>query len=256
MKEQKKYRQILFLAGAIAVLMSGCMGKPAQILLEDAKSTDATNATTPITASDPSPETERMPSGSAGMSPDQADMSQEAADGLQDAADLQWSAEQEDAQTCYVYVCGAVLSPGVYAVDTGMRLCDVLAYAGGLCEDAEETSFNQATPVYDGMMLIVPTAQEWAEGVYVTGEQGLPVRANGSWSDDEREEASSEVGLLDINRATAEQLCTLPGVGVVKAESIITYRQEHGAFRSIEEITHVAGIKGAVYEKIKNKIRV
>ncbi|MBR1693235.1 MAG: helix-hairpin-helix domain-containing protein [Lachnospiraceae bacterium] len=162
-------------------------------------------------------------------------------------------------QTCYVYVCGAVALPGVYEVLAGTHLCDVIGYAGGMTEDGEETSFNQAATVSDGMMLIVPTKEEWADGAFVTGQDGLPVRAvsgAASGQGDAGSGALSQDGLLSINEASAEQLSSLPGVGKVKAESIVAYRQEHGAFESIEEIKNVPGIKDGLFEKIKTKIKV
>lgn len=165
----------------------------------------------------------------------------------------------QTAQTCYVYVCGAVSMPGVYEMDASKRLCDAVALAGGMTEEAEPTSLNLAAGIYDGMMLIVPTRQEWADGVFVTGEGGLPVREQSPASDSGLESSAakqSDDGLVNINEATVEQLLTLPGIGRAKAESILAYRQEHGSFASIEEIQRVSGIKSALFEKIKNKIKI
>ena len=47
---------------------------------------------------------------------------------------------------------------------------------------------------------------------------------------------------------------TLSGIGESKANAIISYRQENGEFKSIEDIKNVSGIGDAVYEKIKNNI--
>ena len=63
-------------------------------------------------------------------------------------------------------------------------------------------------------------------------------------------------GLVDINRADREGLCSLPGIGPARAEDIITYREAHGAFRKCEDIMKVSGIKDSVYQKIKDKITV
>jgi len=172
-------------------------------------------------------------------------------------AEAESVASEELPQTCYVYVCGAVVTPGVYEMDAGARLCDVIASANGMTKEAEETSFNQAAEVYDGMMLVIPTMDEWRKGEFVPGENGLPVRAQdiqrsaGDVSVTERQDE-----LLNINQATADQLCTLPGVGKAKAESILAYRQEHGVFQSIEEIKNVTGIGDGLFEKIRSKIKV
>lgn len=49
---------------------------------------------------------------------------------------------------------------------------------------------------------------------------------------------------------------TLPGIGESKAESIMTYRQEHAGFKTIEEIKSINGIKDSVYNKICDRITV
>ena len=49
---------------------------------------------------------------------------------------------------------------------------------------------------------------------------------------------------------------TLPGVGESRADSIIKYREQQGAFQSIEDIMQVSGIKEALFEKIKDLITV
>ena len=63
-------------------------------------------------------------------------------------------------------------------------------------------------------------------------------------------------GKVNLNTADAETLMTLPGIGEVKAEAIIQYRTEHGAFSSIEEIQNIPGIKQAVFSKIEDRITV
>ena len=59
---------------------------------------------------------------------------------------------------------------------------------------------------------------------------------------------------VNINTAGISELTTLPGIGESRAESIIAYREMHGAFSKIEDIMKISGIKGAAYEKIKERI--
>ena len=61
---------------------------------------------------------------------------------------------------------------------------------------------------------------------------------------------------IDLNRAEAWLLQALPGIGEVRAQAIIDYRQQNGRFRSIEELTEVEGIGSATYERIKHLITV
>lgn len=69
-------------------------------------------------------------------------------------------------------------------------------------------------------------------------------------------EAATEFRMLDLNKATAEELCQLDGIGESKAAAIIAYREEHGGFGSIEEIMNVSGIGPETFEAIKAHIYV
>lgn len=165
--------------------------------------------------------------------------------------------EETPAETCYVYVCGAIVNPGVYEVDEGTRVCEVIQYAGGLTGEAETTCMNQALAVYDGLMLVIPTVTQWENGEFCLDEQGFLVqvpKSDGGASKSQKEPLDD--GKININEATLEQLCTLPGVGESRAVSIIAYREEHGAFETIEDIKQVSGIKEGLFEKIKEKIKV
>ena len=66
------------------------------------------------------------------------------------------------------------------------------------------------------------------------------------------DESSSD--LISINQASKEELMTLPGIGESKADRILAYRQEHGGFKSLEELMNISGIKEGVYNKMKDYI--
>jgi competence protein ComEA len=59
---------------------------------------------------------------------------------------------------------------------------------------------------------------------------------------------------ININTATKEELMTLKGIGQVKAEAIIKYREQYGGFRTIEELINVKGIGEKTIENIKKDI--
>ena len=61
---------------------------------------------------------------------------------------------------------------------------------------------------------------------------------------------------ISLNKATKEQLLSLPGIGESKANAIVAYRTEHGSFQKIEDIMNISGIKNGVFDKIKNKITI
>ncbi len=68
--------------------------------------------------------------------------------------------------------------------------------------------------------------------------------------------ATAALAMVDINTATLEELTALPGIGPVKAEAIIKYREEQGLFKDILELKNVKGIGVKTVEKIKNDITV
>ena len=123
-----------------------------------------------------------------------------------------------------VDVVGAVRRPGLVRLPEGSRVADAIAQAGGLRRGAERAGVNFAAPVSDGQQVVVP-------------QRGAAVAAGAGAG-----AASASTGPVSLNSATAEQLDTLPGVGPVTAEKIVAYRQEHGAFRSIDELDAISGI--------------
>lgn len=61
---------------------------------------------------------------------------------------------------------------------------------------------------------------------------------------------------VNINSASAQQLQSLPHIGVVKAQAIVEYRNAHGPFASTADIMKVKGIGKATYEKLQYEISV
>ncbi|MBO5425594.1 MAG: helix-hairpin-helix domain-containing protein [Lachnospiraceae bacterium] len=135
-----------------------------------------------------------------------------------------------------VYVCGAVVSPGVYYLPIDAIKQDALEAADGFCEGAATTYVNLAEKIKEGEQIYFPYEEELVDGYSLLDDEGS--------------------GKVNINRATKDELMTLPGIGESKAEAIISYREEHGAFQSIEEITSIPGIKEGIYDNIKDYIVV
>lgn len=141
-----------------------------------------------------------------------------------------------------IYVCGAVVNPGVYSVPENSRKYEAIALAGGMTGEAAAQALNLAEILTDGEKLQVPTKEEVESGAF-SGENSGQSSSSGENS-----------GLVNINQADASLLMTLPGIGEGKANAIITYRQDHGNFKSVEELMEVEGIKQGVYNKLKDKI--
>ncbi len=147
---------------------------------------------------------------------------------------------KEEETVIRVYVCGAVVNPGVVEIAAGSRAEDALLAAGGFSGEAAREAVNLADWVSDGQKLYFPAEGEEFVADTVGGASGG--------------EAAS--GLVNINTADAATLCTLPGVGESRAADIIAYREANGGFDSCEDIMKVPGIKNAMYEKICDKISV
>ncbi len=149
-------------------------------------------------------------------------------------------AETETRPQICVHVCGAVNTPGVYYLEPGSRVHNAVEMAGGLTADASDSFINMAQEVPDGVRIYIPTKSEVTEGT-------IPEGSEAGQKDD---------GLVNINTAPKEALSQLPGIGESKADAIITYRENVGAFETPEDIMNVAGIKDSSFEKIKDKIKV
>ena len=139
----------------------------------------------------------------------------------------------------YVQILGAVQKPGVYELPEGSRVFQAVELAGGLTEEADENSLNQAEVLEDGQMIQVLTTEE-AE----SRQAALP---------DGKQEKD---GKINLNTATREELLTLSGIGEAKADSILAWREAHGSFAQIEDLMKIEGIKEGVFSKIKDYVKV
>ena len=154
-----------------------------------------------------------------------------------DEAIQQTEQESSDPVTVCVHVCGCVERPGVYYLPDGARVVDAVNEAGGLTADAASEYVNMAAFITDGSQLYIPSEDEITE----------PRLSQQEPSDD---------GLVDINRADKEELMTLPGIGSVKAEAIIEYRENISVFSEPEDLMQVDGIGQSIFDKLKNLIKV
>ena len=124
--------------------------------------------------------------------------------------------DKEIAQELVVHVCGAVKEPGVKV----------------LTDEADTAYVYLAAFLEDGQQLYFPKDGE------------------------ELRDVKEMNGLIDLNTADAAQLCSLPGIGESRANAILAYRREHGKFTRVEELLQVPGIKDALYQRIRDKVKV
>jgi competence protein ComEA len=153
-----------------------------------------------------------------------------------------------------VHVIGAVPRPGLYEFEEGSRVQDAIDAAGGLLTSADVASINLAALLEDGQQLNIP----YQTGQEVVSDDSAPL----DLPNDEEEPAtpldedSIDTELVNINTATKDELDSLPGIGPTIAQRIIDYRNENGAFNTIEEIMNVSGIGSATFEEIQDLITV
>ncbi|MCL1786830.1 MAG: helix-hairpin-helix domain-containing protein [Defluviitaleaceae bacterium] len=143
-----------------------------------------------------------------------------------------------------VHIVGEVEAPGVYRLEDGARVYDVLQMAGGATADADLARINLAAFLQDTMQIIVPAVGDEIEEVFIFAEGSTP-GASGA-----------QGGLVNINTATLAQLQTLPGVGPVMAENIIAYRESVGGFTSVDDLINVTRIGEATLERLRPLVTV
>lgn len=272
---KKRMIFICMITVVMVFLLAGCGRKDAYVIsgetadesLADASSVDGTVSDEILT------DGTVLDSGSCDEEAQKAlaDGSKRAVDGVADNVEDHTVAGGMDASgqldsglsaTIYVDVDGAVLQPGVYSLPDNARVFDAVDAAGGLLPEACSEILNQAEHVSDGQKLYIMTKEEWEVQKELGGSQEWTGTREGTGKQGQngtqgtQKQAEQDDELVDLNRATEGELCTLPGIGQTRAQAIIAYREASGGFRSIDEIQNVSGIKSGTYEKIKNKIKV
>ncbi len=184
-----------------------------------------------------------------------------------------------------VYVTGAVKKPGVYRFKTGERLYQAVEKAGGFKPDAVQEALNLADQLKDADQIHVPTkaapkltdtcssierdeparpARKVSAGVAPGRVVGKPVlsssKSNVSVAPAPEAKpaklTSAADGTVNLNKADAEALQKLPGIGPAMAERILAYRKEAGKFESVEDLQEVRGIGEKTFEKLKGLITI
>jgi competence protein ComEA len=145
-----------------------------------------------------------------------------------------------ESEEVVVHVAGAVSEPGLYHLPGGARVADALAAAGGPQPGAALDALNLARPLTDGEQLLVPT----------------PGAAPPTAHEGATPSAKRPDGKLDLNRATAEDLDELPGIGPVLAERIIAEREQTGGFKSVGQLREVPGIGEKTFQELAPMVAV
>ena len=173
----------------------------------------------------------------------------------------------------YCDIKGNVVNPGVYLVEKGEVINDIIEKAGGLKKNSYVKNINLSKKVTDEMVIYILSMDEYEELTYVCPVcecEEIEVNC-------EKEETTTttttttlktttkalevptspieEVIIVNINTASLEELMTLKGIGESIALNIIEYRREH-TFESVDDLKKVKGIGDKLFEKIRDYITV
>ena len=144
-----------------------------------------------------------------------------------------------------VYICGSVKNPDVYEMEDGERVVDLLEKAGGPTDEACLDVVNLAQILIDGQRIYIPSNEEIINGNTLFFS-----------SNDYLGNNSLKAVVVNINRATYQELKSLPGIGEVIAKNIVDYREKYGLFTKEEDLKNVKGIGEKKYETIKDMITI
>ena len=138
-----------------------------------------------------------------------------------------------------VQVDGSVVNPGLFTFPEGSRVGEAITAAGGFLPEIEVEPVNLARPLKDGERIhIGQRADGKPDSSYDSGELNNPT------------------GLINLNTATLADLDSLPGIGETRAAAILQYREEYGAFISVDELKKVPGISESIYDNLKDLVMV
>ncbi|SCJ90092.1 ComE operon protein 1 [uncultured Clostridium sp.] len=144
--------------------------------------------------------------------------------------------EKVEVAKIFVEVKGEVLRPDVYELEENSIVKDLIEIAGGLKEEADISNINRAKKLKNNELVIIPNINDKSSTTIIN------------------EISIESDGLININFADISELKKITGIGEVKAQSIIDYREKSGGFKSIDEIKNVDGIGERTFEKIKDEI--
>lgn len=149
-----------------------------------------------------------------------------------------------------IHVSGSVKHPGVYTLPRGARGVDAIQAAGGVSAGALLSELNLASLLEDGQRLEVPN-QETPKARITSTPASTRSPSGGSARRSRASRPNAPVSeRIALNRANLEDLVRLPGIGPTLAEEILRYRQQHGRFRTLDELKEVPGIGQRRFERL------
>ena len=157
---------------------------------------------------------------------------------------------QDTEKIVIVHITGSVKNPGIVKLKEGSRIEDAIEAAGGLTENADISNVNLAYVLDDGTKIKIPNLDD--EDI---GDEDVVSKDSGEGIIQE-DEKTTNTNIVNINKATENELSTLPGIGNSLATRIVEYRKQNGNFKTIEDIKNVSGIGESKFANIKDFISI
>lgn len=151
------------------------------------------------------------------------------------ASDPAQDAVPTESASVTVDVAGKVRRPGIVVLETGARVVDALREAGGARPGTDLSGLNLARVLVDGEQVVVGVSPP---------ETGLPATSLTP------SPGAPGTALVDLNTADLALLESLPEVGPVTAQAIVSWREQHGGFTAVNELLEVDGIGDATLATI------
>ncbi len=179
--------------------------------------------------------------------------------------------EEEENKKIFVHITGGVKNPGVVELNEGSRIEDAIEASGGLTDEADISKVNLAYMLEDGVKIKIPIIKyidddydeynDYSEydsndDEKIEEDEEIFQKENGEGIIENEDIKQKESKLININKATQEELQILPGIGASIAVRIVEYREQNGKFKYIEDLKNVSGIGENKFENIKNLITV
>lgn len=130
----------------------------------------------------------------------------------------------------FVHIAGYVKKPGIYQLDSGSRVFDLVLLAGGFTKQANQASVNLARALTDGEQVVI-------------GNQSKTTATG-----------TNATGLISLNQSSASQLENLPGVGPALAGRIVDWREANGGYKTKEDLLNVSGIGEKMFAAVKDLV--
>lgn len=152
---------------------------------------------------------------------------------------------ESENKTIVADIKGAVKNPREYELAEGARIRDLIDAAGGLTSEADENRIKFSQILNDEDCIKIYSVGEEADNA---GDIFSETAAD--------KEGQNSSGKINLNKASSSELQALPGIGEVKAQSIIDYRESIGKFKSVEELSNITGIGAKTVEKLRDMVDI